>query len=140
MERVRLEDPPKQRKTIQSRLNEELISDIASLVERGLPPESAGNYLRIPPPCYWNWLRKGEHYINNDLHPKKDKLCGELALAVKEAFAKYLKKTIDGLAGKHNFLWRREMAILERRDKRNWSIREQPGGSQEEYDPDERFL
>ena len=69
-----------------------------------------------------------------------DKLCGEFVRRYRKAMAKHNIDRTDALHRRGNRQWYRELAILERRDRRTWGRYEPKGGSDEAFDPDDRFL
>lgn len=122
------------------KLNKKLIKQFCLLLERGLPLDSCCDMLGISSYSYWKWKQEGEAYINGGGEPKEYELSAEFLMATRQAFAAYKLARIDKMHEAKGPGWIRELAILERRDRRNFGKRDMDGGTVEDYDPDERFL
>lgn len=116
----------------------ELIKQVCNLVEEGLPITSVLDYLGISPQTFYGWYRKGKMYNDSpDVEPKY-RIYGDFELALKKAHASYQLTLIRRLHKDEK--WGRALAILERRDKKNFSKFDPfSGESLEQIDPDERF-
>ena len=107
---------------------------------RGLPLEVACDFLCLPTATFWVWSRRGDQWLKNDQLPKKDKIFGMLVMSYKRALAEYKGTMIQRMNNSENNMWVRDMTILERRDRKNFSKIDPQGGAEEDYDPDERFM
>jgi hypothetical protein len=121
-------------------LDEEMIRRFCRLIKKGLPPDAVCDYLNISRSAFWNWITKGESFRNGDGEPKEYQLYGAFVGEFRRATALYRLRRLNALHRPGNNLWAREMTILERRDRKNFSRNEMPGGSVESIQPDERFL
>jgi hypothetical protein len=120
-------------------LDEDLIRRFCRLIRKGLPPETACNFLNISRVAFWNWITKGEQFRNGNGEPGEFALYGAFVANFRRATAKYLARINKDLheAGP---MWAKYMTILERRDRKNYSRKEAPGTDTGTIDPDERFL
>ena len=110
------------------------------LIRKGLPIDGICDYLGINSSTFWNWKQKGQKYLDGGGEPKEDAIYGYFVLKTRKALAMFRLRRITSMQRRNNDLWTRDMAILERRDRLNFSKREPEGGIEEEADPDERFL
>jgi len=141
MERIRIKDKRKSRHAQQpNALNGKVIKAFCSLIKRGLPVDSACDIVGITTPSFWQWVRRGEEYINGGEQPKHFKIYGRFVVAYRKALAKYKLRLVDRLNDEGNSGWVRQLAILERRDRTHFSKFEPKTGDEEQFDPDERFL
>jgi hypothetical protein len=104
-----------------------------------MPLDGVCDYLGIEQSALSKWVRQGT--LVNGSNPKN--IYSKLAKKVKRATAEYRLSLLDGLHGnekKKTRNWYRNLAILERRDRKNFGRYEPTGGTFESYDPDERFL
>jgi len=140
MQRVRLLKAEEQieRLGTSAILDQKLIRQFTSLVERGLPLDGVCDYLGLPGITFFNWLRKGDAYLTGNGELKEYRMYGEFVRLLRKATAKYRLILVDRLHGDED--WIRCMTILERRDRRNFSRKEPSGGGEESLNPDERFL
>jgi len=115
----------------------QLINSFCDLIVRGLSPSAACDYLTISTEHYYLWLRSGSKLIRAG---QTEELKAQFVLRYQKAFATYQLDRVDRLHDPVNRNWYRELAILERRDRKTYGRQEQPGGSDDSYDPDERFL
>lgn len=140
MERLRIREPEVRlrpgRKTI---LNDRLIKEFCDLVKKGLPADGVCDYLGINETTYWSWIRRGQKYLDGDGEPKEDAIYGKFVAEFRRATACYRLERIESLHRPGNDLWTREMAILERRDRKSFSKYDIAGGTDEDIDPDEKF-
>jgi len=79
---------------------------------------------------------KAKKHINEG----KESGAREFVQRFRKALATYRLTRVDRLHDPCNRNWYKEMAILERRDRRTYGRQETAGGNDEQYDPDERFL
>ena len=111
------------------------------LIKKGLPPDACCDYLGISTASFWTWLRRGEiHLLGESEDEQRDAPYGAFVKAFKKAFAKYRLERIEKLHEDGNRAWYRELAILERRDRKSFGRHEQAGSATEEYEPNESFL
>jgi hypothetical protein len=125
---------------VSSTLTLELIEQFTRLIKKGLPADGVCDYLGISGSAYYNWLRKGEKFIEGNGEPKEWAMYGAFVTAFRKATAVYRMRRLASLHEKSNGLWVRDLAILERRDRRNFSRYEQAGGGDDSLQPDESFL
>lgn len=121
-----------------TRLAPALVTEVCKHLKKGIPVSVICDFLCIAPSLHQTWMKRGEIYATGNNEPHDHALYGQYYLAVKQAAAQYKMERIHKLHGKT--LWYREMAILERVDRQNWSRHEPPGGRQEDYMPDEKYL
>lgn len=117
-----------------------MIDQFAKLVERGLPFDGCCDYLGISNTTFHSWRRKGTRYIDGDCEPPEDEIFGRFVNAIKKAYANYRLARLDSMHGRGNQYWARDMTILERRDRHNFSRNDPQGGGESDFDPDETFL
>lgn len=98
------------------------------------------DYLGVENSTFWFWRDKGQKYLDGNCRPKEHQAYGNFVRCLKKAMAEYRLDRIDKLHNAKKMDWIREMAILERRDRKNFGKNEPPGGSDEQYDPDQKFL
>ena len=115
-------------------LTDKLIAQFVKFIERGLPADGVCDYLGIANTTFWSWMRKGEKFILGAGEPKKFRLYGKFVKAFRRATAAYRLGLIEHLHRQGNINWTRPMAILERRDRGNFSRMEVAGGSDESFD------
>lgn len=120
-------------------LNDLLIDQFCELIEDGLAADSVCNYIGIAPSTFWTWLRKGTLYLNGGESPPELRGYGVFVRRFRQSTAKYLHRIGMNLHTSEKS-WFRELEILSRRDRRTWSRDEPAGGSDDQFDPDERFL
>ncbi len=122
-------------------LNEDMIRRFCRLIKKGLPPDAVCDYLNVSRSAFQAWVRKGETFRNGGNEPKEFALYAAFVGAFRRASATYRKRIIAQLHRSGNQYWAKEMTILERRDRKNFSRHEAPGQEgNESFDPDERFL
>jgi hypothetical protein len=118
-------------------LTKELINRFCGLAKDGLPLDGICDYLGVSPASFANWKRRGDAFLLNEGEPKEDEIFGLFIEKLKRALAEYRLKHVTGLNERD---WKRHLAILERRDRKTFGRYEPPGGGDEDFDPDERFL
>lgn len=96
-----------------SKLNEELISLMASKLKKGLPVSSCCDLLGITQPSYNNWMRQGEEDAANDI----DSLFCAFFLAIKKARAEFEESALEDIR-LGNRGWQGAAWILERTSSR----------------------
>lgn len=122
-------------------LDEKTIRQVTKLIKRGLPLDGVCDYLGIWYQTFWEWINKGAAFINGDGEPKHHAIYGAFFVAIKRATAKYRYKLVNSLHTNGNReIWARELAILERRDRKNFGRNDPLGGDQSSIDPDEKFV
>lgn len=121
-------------------LNEETIQQFCELIKRGLPPDGVCDYLGIANTTYYSWVRKGQAFVEGNGSPKEYEVYGEFIKEFKKATAEYRLRLVDRLHRTKANNWYRDLAILERRDRKSFGRHQPQGGLDEDYDPDERFL
>jgi len=136
MQRQRLYAQPPTQKGMKV-LDLPLITAFCDLIVRGLAVDAVCDYLSIGNNEYYNWMRDGKNYLEND---EPDKLQAIFLTRFKKALAMYRLDRVSRLHDSTNRNWYKELAILERRDRKTYGRNEQPGGSDDTFDPDEKFL
>jgi len=121
-------------------LTKEVITQLVKLVKKGLPFDGACDYLGVRPDQFWLWLRRGDLYLTAGETPPEDKIYGDFVQEIKAGFAEYRLDQIEELQRRGNRNWFRNLMILERRDRKNFGKTEAPGGTEESFQADERFL
>lgn len=122
------------------KLTTELIDRVAAFFLRGLPVDAVCDMLCLSNQQFFDWKRKGQMYLEAGCTPQKNALYGEFLIRMRQATAEYRLSLVDRMHNTASKMWVRDMAILERRDRANFSRFDQPGGTDDEFDPDERFL
>lgn len=123
-----------------SSLNKRLIAQFCALAQSGKPMDAICDYLGIQTSSFWRWMRRGEKFIRGNGEPKGHALCGQFVKDLKRATAIYRFRITDKLHTAGTKSWIKFMAILERRDRKNFSRNELPGGGEESLDADEKFV
>lgn len=108
------------------------------LIREGLPTDGVLDYLGVDSASFHMWKRRGQKYLDRG-YPAKWKKYAIFLRNFRRALAQWRLDRIRSMQTAGRF-WTREMTLLERRDRRNFSRWEQPGGTEDDYDPDERFL
>jgi hypothetical protein len=133
--------------TSSTKCTAELTKRFCKLIRKGHPPDSVCDFLGISTHTFWEWTRRGQLWLagHEGFAEQTDDTSVDVAYAhfftaFRRAFAQYKMQRVDRMHARRNSNWYREMAILERRDRGTWGRRELAGGSEELYDPDDRFL
>lgn len=96
-----------------SKLNEQLIADMADNLKIGLPVSSCCDLLMITQPSYNNWIRQGEEDVTNEV----DSLYASFFLVIKKARVEFeamaLKDIQSGRPGWQGMAW-----VLERTNQK----------------------
>lgn len=123
------------------KLDRAVITQLCALIEEGLGPDSALNYLGIRTEAFHRWLRKGEMYWRGNASSANPRhaLYGEFVMALRKATATFVLTQTRAVTNNKKG-WFRALNVLERRDRKNWARREPMGGSLDSYDPQEKFL
>jgi len=120
-------------------LNEEMIEQFCDYVARGLPFDGCCDMLGISPSTFHTWKRRGQRWLDGDGKPKTDEIYGVFVNSVKRAFASYRLGIVDKMHSNSPY-WVRDMTIMERRDRRNYCKSDPLGGTEDEYEPNEKFV
>lgn len=123
----------------QGALSPKLIESFCDLLRRGLPADGVCDYLRITKTSFWDWRRKGERYVEDGGSQPEHALFGEFVVKIRQAMAEYRLDRVDAMHRLRS-QWVRELAILERRDRASFGRREPQGGTEEDFNADEKFL
>ena len=130
------------------KLTPELRDEFVKLTRKGRPPLTACERLGVNEATFYKWIRLAKEWIKayeeDEEAPIEHRVFVDFYIRYREARAKYLGRQIDDLniSVEPNEI-RRTLAILERRDPKNWSARarlELVDVGEDSYDPDERFL
>lgn len=114
-----------------TKLTDEIIDDVCSLVLEGLPTEQAIYYIGISRQTFYNWQHRGETYLDqtaegNTPERHQDALCAKFVRKVRKAFAAWELEKVRNLNDDRKLRgWVRDITQLERRDRVHWSRREQ---------------
>lgn len=136
-----LEDVEVPRARTSSVISTALLRQFTSLIRRGLPFDSVCDFVGLDSATFWLWMKKGDRYLEGDDGDDEDLApYGLFVRGVRKAFAEFKLQVIDQLMKEKPTTWMRDIAILERRDRRNWSRLEIAGGSEDGINPDDRFL
>ena len=96
-----------------SKLNKQLIDDMADNLRVGLPIISCCDLLGITQPCHQNWMTIGEEDYNNDV----ESLHAEYFMTIKKGRAEFEKKALSdiqsGRPGWQGMAW-----VLERTNQK----------------------
>lgn len=119
-------------------------------IERLLPVKDACALIGLFENTHYRWMRLGKEYItyreeeeDDDLILNRNRHFADYYLAINRAIANMRKRLIDRSFEPDSLrpTWVRDMTILERRDRENWSrSKELFMNREEDYDPDESFL
>lgn len=137
MQRQRLYAEVEEEGNSNARLDRKLITFFCDLTVRGLPADGICDYLGISPEYYYRWLRVGNQLLEEGNIKRIEAI---FVRRYRKALAIYRLDRVDRLHDPVNRNWYKELAILERRDRKTYGRKEQPGGSEDTFDPDERFL
>lgn len=121
-------------------LTDELITEFMVWVKKGIPLDAICDYLSIDNGVFWKWVREGEKWIKGDGEPPDKERCGAFVVELKKSSAEYRMRLIKELHDKNNLSWSKQLAILSRRDRKNFGVTEIQGGDDSSFNPDERFL
>jgi len=121
-------------------LTEKLVRQFCDLIAQGHPPDAVCDYLLVPKTSFHRWLRFGELYIEGNQEPKEHWIFGKFVAEFRRAGARYRVSMVNRLHTSSKRTWIRDLAILERRDRRHFGRNEPSGGAEEVHTPDERFL
>ena len=120
-------------------LDSNLCTQFMRLIREGLPADGVCDYLGVGNRFFHAWYRNGETYVQGGNTPKELAPYGKFYREFRKACAAYRLDVLRRLhLGKKN--WTCWMAILERRDRPNFSRFDQGGGDYQDFDPDESFL
>lgn len=131
--------PTDQQKPAQG-LTDELVQQFCELVAEGMPMDGACDYLGIHSSTFWAWMRRGQHYCDDPENSNpEDKIYGDFVKTCKRATAEYRLWLLRRIHNSKD--WKRELSILERRDRQNFGRFDLSGGTPfEVLDADERFF
>lgn len=121
-------------------LTPELIARFCKCVKRGLPLDGACDYLGVGNGSFWSWLARGTRFLDGDGTPPEDALFGTFVQRLRRASAAYRYRLVVRLHDGAPDLWRREMSILSRRDRKNFGKDTADTTPADAYDPAEQFL
>lgn len=128
-----------QRVQIRTMLTVELIEQFATLLQEGRTLDATCDYLEVSQMAFHNWVRSGTAYLLGEGEPKEHWIFGLFVQRMRKACAEFRFWLEDNLK-REDDRWQKWMCWLERRDRKNYSRNEQPGGSPEQINPDERFF
>lgn len=135
-------------------LDDELVDRFCRLLQKGLPPDGACDYLGILPGTFWSWVNKGQTYLSAlavasaaerakmEATVTIERQCALFVARTRKALALYRVKLTRNLHAEDGDAkdWIRWIAILERRDRGTYSRNEPAGGTPEDYNADEKYL
>lgn len=120
-----------------TKLTPEIIGQFCELLEKGLPLDGACDYLGVAPQTFWTWIRKGNLYLQDPEIQPKYRIYADFVLNTRRSAAAYRLTRTERLHTTTS--WSRELAILERRDRKNFGRFDFTGGAIEQLDVDEKF-
>ncbi len=121
-------------------LDDDFITTFCKYLKEGMPIDSICDYMSIDGATFYDWVRKGESWIDGGQDEKPLEIYGVFVQQMRKESAAYRFTLVRRMGRPTNRNWRRELSILERRDRRNYGKQEQAGGTIDEYNPDEKFL
>lgn len=121
-----------------TKLTPKLTDDFCRYVRTGMPFDAVCDLLGMSPDTFWTWKRKAEQFEVGNGEPKEYIAYAFFLAEVRKAFAEFRHRCIKKWKTSRD--WVKYCTMLERRDRRNFSKNDPMGGTDEDYDPDERFL
>ena len=122
------------------RPTKELILQFVELIEQGVSLDVTCDYLGVAQQTCSQWIKKGRAYNTYPESEPKYEIYGDFEAALKKAAATYNIRMVKRV---HNAEkgWSRDLAILERRDRKNYSKYDVMGGQGplESLDPDQKY-
>jgi len=107
------------------------------MVENGLPFDTAGNIYGLSKSSIYEWIRKGDAYIDSELHERNPNhlIFAVFSHSIKRARAIYFMGLVKSIndSSQENEKWNRDWKILSRRDSKNWG----PGASKRQKENQE---
>lgn len=142
MERLRLKERRRGAKPGSNTiLTPELIKKFCRKVRKGDTIDGTCDLLGVSQTAFSAWRDKGERYRLNDNQPREHKLYGKFVRALRKAMGQYRSRMVRKLhTAEGPGAWIQFMAILERRDRANFSREGPPGGGEEHFTVDEKYL
>jgi hypothetical protein len=95
------------------KLNEELITLMASKLRKGLPITSCCDLLCITQPCHSNWMQQGEEDTNNGI----DSLYSSYFITIKKSRAEFEELALEDIASGRPG-WQGRAWVLERTNQK----------------------
>lgn len=124
-----------------SRLDDDLASKFCELIKRGMPFDGICDFLGVNSSLFYEWIRKGEAFLNSgDEAIQEHEIYGGFVALIRQASAEYRLTLINSVHREGNRNWFRDVCLLERRDRKNFSRSEPTGGDDADYSPDEKFI
>jgi len=121
-------------------LTDKLIQQFADEIEEwGCSARLACDFLGISYVSFWKWVNRGQIYIEGDQEPVRDAIYGRFYQACRRAFAGYIRRFSSQIQMPTDY-WRRDLAILVRRDPETWGKTQQQDAITEQYEPNKSFL
>ena len=145
-ERKRLTEPADTRPPEANRRkvpSDKTIKEFCDYIVEGLPPDAACDMLGLDAAPFWDWLKKGKMYAEEEESWPEGSVEAQLIKfyrAFRKAWAQYRLTLVKDLKRDQSKAWYKHLAILERRDRGNFGRSERPGGQESAFNPDERFL
>lgn len=120
----------------------ELQKDFLTLIEEGHPADAVCDYLGVNSVTYYEWLKKGMTYLEalEEDRVAHHEVYAIFVMAFKKATAVYRMTALRKLHDTNGPAWIKHMTILERRDRKTFGRKDQAGGTDTEFDPDDKFL
>ena len=120
-----------------TKITPELIVQFCELIAAGLPLDGVCDYLGVSPQTFWTWIKRGNLYLQDSEIQPKYRIYGDFVLNTRRAAATYRLNVCKTLHTTTS--WSRALAILERRDRKNFGRFDFMGGQVEQLDLDEKF-
>lgn len=122
-------------------LSPELTKAFCDKVRKGVPLDAVCDLLYVPAGTFYRWKSKGELFLSGNFEPREDAIYGFFVQELKRSMGSYRSGlTLRLHSNDEDKNWFKFVAILERRDRRNWAREDPAGGADETLQPDERFL
>ncbi len=122
-----------------TKLDVELVDRLCNLIAKGVPPQTARDYLCISDTAFYTWHRRGETYLNSGMTPEEDEICGYFVQQLRQALATYeiiLLQKIHGNAKNAGMC----LTLLSLRDRGTFGRNTLDGDSDDTFDADETFV
>jgi hypothetical protein len=119
----------------------EIISQFTGFLREGVSLDIVCDFLGIQHRTCYEWIKKGKAYNAYPEGEPKYAIFGEFETALRKATAEYNIKMVRKVHTAEKG-WSRDLAILERRDRRNYGKYDMIGGSGplEQLDPDQKYI
>jgi hypothetical protein len=124
-------------------LTPKLIRQFYDLLKRGHTIDAVCDFLGVGPTNFWGWKVKGQAFLDTEDPSQRiaaHEIYAHFVLETKKALAEYRFRVTRRAHDPFNRTRQVDLAILERRDRKNYSKQDPSGGLDENFDPDEKFI